>query len=126
MDDQNPSTPAKFGCPKEVVYTVLEDARGVNSLASYLIREKSGKKYDSLWTNYYSSVTLLCEHYATSTNLTQLLKSIVDADEIEVLEDGIECYVLTPVDIKLISQLMLSMYACEEELLLHNISFELH
>lgn len=126
MDDQNPAGEDKFGCPKAVVCAVLDDASRINSIASILIREKSGEKYDDLWNNYHSSVTLLCEHFVTSTALAQLLKSIMDAEEVEVLEDGVECYVLTPIDVQLMSQLMITMYACEKELLSHNISFGMH
>ena len=125
MDDRDP-TEVNFGCPKTVMCAVLDNAARINSIASILIRERSGEKYDDLWNNYHSSVTLLCEHFVASTTLAQLLKSIMDAEEVEVLEDGIECYVLTPIDVQIVSQLMITMYTCEKELLSHNISFGLH
>jgi len=125
MDDQDP-TETKFGLPKAVVYAVLDDAARINTIASLLIREKSGEEYDGLWGNYHSSVTLLCEHFVASTSLAQMLRGIMDTEELEVLEDGVECYVLTPIDVRIVSQLMTTMYACERELLSHNISFGLH
>jgi len=95
MDDNDIPTESKFGCPKEVIHTVLEDATRISTLSSVLIRERSGEEYDSLWDNYHSSVALLCEHYTISTSLTQLMKGLIESGDVEILEDGIECYVLT-------------------------------
>tara|TARA_Y100000310_G_scaffold25365_1_gene24291 strand:+ start:580 stop:951 length:372 start_codon:yes stop_codon:yes gene_type:complete len=117
---------AKVGCPLDVMHNALDDAKLTSMLTSTLIRERSGKEYDSLWDTYESAVTLLCEHYTTSMSLTQLLKSIITNSDTETLENGIECYVMTTIDVQIIFKLMTTMHICEDELLLHNISFGLH
>tara|TARA_Y100000296_G_C4991972_1_gene165860 strand:+ start:99 stop:470 length:372 start_codon:yes stop_codon:yes gene_type:complete len=123
MDEQAVNN---IGCPTDIVHNALEDVERIILSSSSLIRDRSGKKYDDLWANYESSVTLLCEHYATSISLAQLLKSIIELSDMETLDNGIVCYVLAPVDVKIIFSLMAAMNTCESELLIHNISFGLH
>ena len=123
MDDYDVT---KVGCPKDVLHNALDDAKSISVLASTLIRERSGEEHNSLWDTYESAVTLLCEHYTTSMSLAQLIKSIITNSDMETIDGGVECYVMTTTDVQIIFKLMTTMRICESDLLLHNISFGLH
>ena len=116
-----------IACPKKLVDIVLEDTRRLSDWAHRLIREYSGQEYDWAWGNYHSTVTVLCEYYVSTLGLFHYLEEITGSREPQLLDDGTKYFILSNLDLSLISDFMNTMKFCEQELtIVHNISLQLH